>query len=329
MQSKNNNIEQEILEQALEWILLLDENNVSQEQLNEFEAWKNNSEKHQYIWNKIENAHKKLTVHSQQLPKHLTKNILSNKNTHKLIPYKFIYIVLISGSALITYFYIFNDYDFNADYQTRYGEQKTVILDDGTRILLNNKTAFDVNYDENKREIALKFGEIYIETAKDHKHRPFTVLNKEGVMLALGTAFNVQQNNHFTTLSVIEHAVEVQPIQSQQKQILKAGYSVSFDASQISKATNNNAENLLWHKGLVLVNRNSLDEFSKIIEKNYGVKVLISSDFSLEDLAKIEISGSYPIQDQEHLIELLEQTYPIKIKKSFFTKKWIIQKKMK
>lgn len=323
MHIKNKDIEHEILEQALEWILLLDENNFSQEQLNEFEAWKNKSEKHQYIWHKIENTHKKLTMHSQQLPKHLTKNILSNKNNHKLMPYKFLYIVLIGGSA---YIYMFNDYDFSADYQTRYGEQKTVILDDGTRILLNNKTAFNVNYDENRREIALKFGEIYIETAKDHKHRPFTVLNKEGVILALGTAFNVQQNNHFTTLSVIEHAVEVQPIQSQQKQILKAGYSVNFDASQISKMMNNRAENLFWHKGLVLVNRTSLDEFSKIIEKNYGIKVLISSDFSLEDLAKIEISGSFPIHDQARLIELLEQSYPIKIEKSFFTKKWVIQK---
>lgn len=326
MHSKNNDMEEKILEQALEWILLLDENDVSQEQLNELEAWKNNSETHQYIWNKVENTHKKLTMHSQQLPQHLTKNILSNKKTHKLIPYKFIYVFLIGGSTLSACFYMFNDHDFSADYQTRYGEQKTVILDDGTRILLNNKTAFNVNYDKDKREIALKFGEIYIETAKDHNRRPFTVLNKDGVMLALGTAFNVQQNNHSTTLSVIEHAVEIQAVQRQNKQILKAGYSVNFDASQISKATNTNTENLIWHKGLVLANRNSLDEFSKIIEKNYGVNVVISSDFSFEDLAKIEVSGSYPIHDQERLIELLEQTYPIKIEKSFFTKKWIIQK---
>ena len=233
---------------------------------------------------------------------------------------------MIGGSALSAYFYMCNDYDFSADYQTKYGEQKTVILEDGTRILLNNKTAFNVNYDEYKREIALNFGEIYIETAKDHKHRPFTVLNKDGLMLALGTAFNVQQNNHFTTLAVLEHAVEIQSNQSQQKQILKAGYSINFDASQISTATNNSAENLIWHKGLVLVNRNSLDEFSKIIEKNYGVNVLISSDFSLEDLAEIKISGSYPVQNQEHLIELLEHTYPIRIEKTFFTKKWVIQK---
>ena len=70
--------------------------------------------------------------------------------------------------------------------------------------------------------------------------------------------------------------------------------------------------------------RNNL--LQKLFEKKYGVNVLISSDFSLEDLAEIKISGSYPVQNQEHLIELLEHTYPIRIEKTFFTKKWVIQK---
>ena len=321
-----NKIEKQILDQALDWLLILDEEDLSKEQLHKFENWKNQSTQHLEIWLSVENTFHKLDVHSSQLPRTVTKNILTLRN-NKTMPYKFLCFVFIGAGVLSTFIFTYPDYIWMPDYQTKYGEQKAITLEDGTQILLNSKTAVDINYDQNKREIALKYGEIHIETAKDLQHRPFTVLNQQGTILALGTVFNVKQNESDTTVSVIEHAVQISPIHSKEKQILKQGYSVQFDGKSISKQIKNESEDLLWQKGLMIVNRLKLNEFTPLIEKHYGISVEIDPNVSDPILSEIEISGTYPIYDSMRLIELLEKTYPIKIKTSFFFKKWVITKK--
>lgn len=311
----------EILDQAADWLLLMDEKPLDSEQLQQFEQWKNTSPRHQKIWQHAEKVQKNLNTHTQYISQELAENLLNNPQLSTPMIGKFIFIFAIGGLFSGT-LYIGQQQAWLADYRTPYAEQKQITLDDGTIIVLNSKTAIDVQYTDTERNIILRFGEIYIETAQDTQHRPFKVLGKHGDMLALGTAFNVNQQPQKTILSVTQHKVQITTKHSQQQQIVKEGQQSSFNAEQIFSVEKMQFEPLVWRNGLVTVNRLNVIDFAKIIERHYGVAIEI--DPTALNLQHIEISGSFPINNLDRLLSLLQETYPIQIEKSFFGTKLLI-----
>lgn len=323
--SRYNNDQASILEQAADWLSLMEEQPLTEEQRQQFEQWKNSSPQHQKIWQRAEKVRAKLHRHAQHIPATLAKDILTQQESTPPLLGKLV-LILAGGTVLAYGIYSIQEQAWLADYRTGYAEQQSIQLEDGTSIILNSKTAIDINYTKTERQIVLRFGEIYVETGKDPAQRPFTVLNQHGEMLALGTAFNVQQQKDRTQLIVIEHAVQLTTEQTRQQQTINAGQQIGFNAQQFYPAQPVQFEQLTWRKGLVTVNRLNLQDFAKIIEQHYGMQVKFATPVTDPALANIEISGSYPINNLDRLIELLEETYPIKIESSFFGGKLLVQK---
>ena len=76
-------------------------------------------------------------------------------------------------------------------YAAGVGEQRTVLLKDGTRMSLNTSTRVRVEQDTAQRTVSVEEGEALFEVAKD-AHRPFVVRVGDGEVLALGTVFSVR-----------------------------------------------------------------------------------------------------------------------------------------
>ena len=70
---------------------------------------------------------------------------------------------------------------------TAVGEQRTLNLEDGSRVELNTNTRLRVEFNRQIRTVVLDSGEAYFQVA--HERRPFAVLAGERKILALGTAF--------------------------------------------------------------------------------------------------------------------------------------------
>ena len=315
-------LDAEILDQAVDWLLLMDEKPLNNEQLQEFEQWKNTSPLHQEIWQRVEKVQNNLKGHTQYISHELAENILNNPQLSTPIIGKII-LVFTVGSLLSGLLYIGQQQAWMADYRTAYAEQKQIRLDDGTLVVLNSKSAIDIQYTKSERNIILRFGEIYIETAKDKQHRPFKVLGKHGDMLALGTAFNVNQQSQKTILSVTQHSVEITTKHSRQPQLVKEGQQSSFNTKQIFAVEKMQFEPLVWRHGLVTVNRINVEDLAKIIERHYGISVEI--DPAASNLKHIEFSGSFPINNLDRLFVLLQETYPLRIEQSFFNTKILIK----
>jgi len=75
-------------------------------------------------------------------------------------------------------------------WSTGVGEQRTLVLDDGSRVTLNTRTRIDVRFESRSREVVLEGGEAYFEVAKE-SNRPFIVRTPLGYARAVGTHFNV------------------------------------------------------------------------------------------------------------------------------------------
>jgi transmembrane sensor len=93
-------------------------------------------------------------------------------------------------------------------FQTEIGEQRSVLLGDGSLITLNTASEIEVKYSEARRFIRLRRGEALFEVAHDPQ-RPFDVDTGEAVVRAVGTRFNIDRRADRTTVSVVQGKVQV------------------------------------------------------------------------------------------------------------------------
>ena len=77
------------------------------------------------------------------------------------------------------------------DYATQVGEQRLVVLDDGSRMTLNTNTRVHVSLGSKQRSVEVQQGEALFEVAKDPQ-RPFVVHAGGSEVVAVGTVFAVR-----------------------------------------------------------------------------------------------------------------------------------------
>lgn len=97
---------------------------------------------------------------------------------------------------------------------TGVGDQKTVILADGSRITLNTNTRLLLHYGKRTRTVILKYGEAYFDVVHNPT-RPFVVRAGQQEVIDVGTRFLVNRcglANDPLTVTVIEGRVVVAPV---------------------------------------------------------------------------------------------------------------------
>lgn len=95
-----------------------------------------------------------------------------------------------------------------SDHYAGVGEGKQIMLEDGSRIELNARSAVALRYSGAERRIALLEGEAWFDVAPDSA-RPFVVEAAGGTVTALGTAFDVSLEREATHVAVGQHRVRV------------------------------------------------------------------------------------------------------------------------
>jgi ferric-dicitrate binding protein FerR (iron transport regulator) len=93
-------------------------------------------------------------------------------------------------------------------YTTDTAEQRTVTLEDGSRIELNARSRLRVTYSKTVRTVDLYDGQALFQVAKDTL-RPFLVKSGEATVRAVGTQFDVYRKDDHTTVTVLEGRVAV------------------------------------------------------------------------------------------------------------------------
>ncbi|ULQ47670.1 FecR domain-containing protein [Flagellatimonas centrodinii] len=95
----------------------------------------------------------------------------------------------------------------NRTVTTAVGEQRSLVLADGSRVTVNTDSRLRIGYNERRRTVTLERGQAYFEVAKEH--RPFEVVTRSGVVRALGTAFDVFSGRERFVVTVVEGSVVV------------------------------------------------------------------------------------------------------------------------
>lgn len=94
---------------------------------------------------------------------------------------------------------------------TEIGEQRWVVLADGSDVQLNTNTEIRVRMSDELRMITLVRGEAIFDVQKDPA-RPFRVESDTALVEAVGTRFNVYRQREQTVVTVVEGRVVVSPL---------------------------------------------------------------------------------------------------------------------
>jgi transmembrane sensor len=92
--------------------------------------------------------------------------------------------------------------------QTKLGEQRSVVLADGSRVTLNTATKVEIVLQKQIRIVRLLRGEALFEVTHDAS-RPFEVVTDSATLRDLGTQFDVDERPDRTAITVIDGRVAV------------------------------------------------------------------------------------------------------------------------
>lgn len=304
-------VRQQAYYEAAEWYMQMQEQTLDVKQKACFEQWLAEDALHQEVWANVIMFDEKLG----RVPKTVMAQTMHQLKPKPQFATKFSLILF----ALCTAFYTvqgIRQQDYAPDllsfepidvYKTQIGEQQQVSLADGSQIWLNSESKIRVKYNANQRRIELARGEIYIETHKDIKQRPFTVQTADGVLLALGTVFNVRHFPTQTELIVKQGTVRTQPQHSKTYQDITARHTVRFDAQQIYHDAYSDMP-LLWRQQLLVVHSMPLQKFITELSRYHQQNINIDPG-----LYHVLVSGAYSTQDLSRTLHMLQVTYHFKV----------------
>lgn len=211
-------------------------------------------------------------------------------------------------------------------YSTGVGEQRVIVLADGSRMTLNTSTEARVRLTDSQRSVTVKYGEALFEVAKDAS-RPFVVSVTDAQVVATGTAFLVRSTPPQASVgeafgvTLLEGQVVVQRSAGAVQSVLSAPVVMApgerLRVGQSSGTLRQGAEQarvdrpqldqlLAWQRGFAILDDTPLPE--AIADMNRYSKVQITLADS-KTLASLRISGSYRTGDNEGFAQAVASLY--------------------
>lgn len=190
------------------------------------------------------------------------------------------------------------------------GDKATVVLPDGTDVILNSASQLSYlrDFGKNERRVQLD-GEGYFQVAHDTR-RTFIVQVGELEVKVLGTVFNVcaYNNEQDVTVVLLEGKVSVQTPSS--SLIMKPGEKMNYNKSTHKLTTEKvyPEDYVTWTKGSLYFQNESLDNIMKALSRAYDVTIRIDSP----RIAEERFTGTIPGGGIQNALNIIMLTSPFR-----------------
>lgn len=333
----------ELMQQAIEWLVLLRSGDISDRETHEFADWLSQDILHAQAFAKAEDllndatiaaqspriasshiSHTSGTCRSNQTATTLTKPTQTNRrdsssrNTRWLaVPLSLVATWLFAVALILPEQSHWLD-AYLSDYRTGTGELQDIQLADGSRLLLNTNTAVSVDYSESLRHITLRHGQAQFTVAKD-ANRPFEVDSGGLSVRALGTVFEVYNPSQGdTAVTVQEHAVIVtienkahdagiaQPTQVK----VTAGQRLRYDykGHLTTPEQVNLAQTNAWQQRRLFMNDRPLSELIAELDRYRTGRIFISDP----RLKNLRITGAFSLANPDETLAKVRQVLALR-----------------
>lgn len=303
-------MEAHLLDEAADWLVRLNDEGLTVAEHAAFERWRRTSAEHEGAWMRAERLMGKLGG----LPTALAMPTLDRsqrRSRRAAVARLAVLLAAVPGGWMS--WRMAQQQGWTADLRTVTGEQRSVTLADGSRLLLDTASAVDIRFDAHQRLIHLRRGSILLETAADPSgvDRPLLVATAVGRLRALGTRFSVQQDSEgqFVDLAVTQGAVEVTPhAASRPAQVVPAGNWARLTAQGAGALQTASAQQLAWAQGMLVADAMPMAEVCARLAR-YRSGVLHCAP----EVMAIKVSGAYPLADTDRALAMLAETYAVSV----------------
>jgi len=198
-----------------------------------------------------------------------------------------------------------------ADASTSAGEQRVIVLDDGSRVMLNAQSSVDVQYTATRRGIRLLSGEARFEAAPN-RDVPFVVDTSGGSVTALGTVFVVRKRpmteGGGAVVTGVEHSVRVEA--SGQSAIVGPGEQTSWTLMRGPHVAVASADvNAVgWANGILQFEDAPLSGIVAELNRYTRARILV-----LGEAGKMELSGVFFVRNPIAGLVALESSKRLRV----------------
>lgn len=201
-------------------------------------------------------------------------------------------------------------------YRTRKGQQRQVILADGSRLMLDTDTRIDVSFSDADRRIVLEKGRAHFKVAKDAA-RPFRVFVGAAEVRAIGTAFDVRKDRGAAKVTLEEGIVAVYRTDAAKvdgvrapSAVLKPGEQARLiPAEPVKVAAVDLGREQAWRFGRMILDNAPLGAAVDDLNR-YGGRRVVLADPSL---AEMKVSGVFHTRDPEAFVEAITAAFPVRL----------------
>lgn len=199
-------------------------------------------------------------------------------------------------------------------YETQFGEQRTLELEDRSRLVLDSRTRLHVRFTDDARVIELVEGRAQFSVSKDPR-RPFKVDAGGREVIALGTVFTVEKVDREVNVTMFEGRVAV--VETPASATARPSPSIELTAGESlrvardGKATRTKGVDLAsagaWQQGKTIFNDEPLAAAIQRINRHARVQIQVEDPA----LANLHVSGVFDTGDVDTFTHAVEATLPV------------------
>ncbi|MCP8892824.1 FecR family protein [Sphingomonas faeni] len=192
-------------------------------------------------------------------------------------------------------------------YATRIGEQRKLMLADGSRVMLDTDTAMMVKFVNGARRVWLEHGQAYFTVAHDAA-RPFTVDAGSARVLATGTQFDVHRDGGMVDVTLVEGGVHISADDRPVTQ-LHAGQALTLNGGRVGpiKAVDT-ALTTAWTRGRIVLDGMTLQDAITAVNRYVDTPVRLDAP----GFADARISGTVDTCDARSFTAAVTAVLPLK-----------------
>ena len=326
--------------EAFAWVVKLDSGEVSSEDHAAFREWRERSQRHRDalmqacdFWGGLDQL-SHLDVLSEDRPSAAGEAVapsVVSRRRKAFRPRLFAAtaaIVLLVGVAAILRYEGLDSTEQPQFYSTEVGAQETILLPDGSEVILNTDSRMEVRFSRARRDVRLLQGEAHFEVVSD-PDRPFAVLAGNSAVRAVGTAFTVRMFEQNVQVIVTEGSVELHALEAaaadedvaridsnnsdfRRLANVSAGQNAVFGAEieQIQTVNEDTIRRqLAWHQGMLTF---AGDPLSKVVD---DVSRYTEISITIDDpaLLNLPVGGLFRIGDVEALFDAVQQSLGVRV----------------
>ena len=183
-----------------------------------------------------------------------------------------------------------------ADYRTAQGETRDITLADGSVVQLDSDTAIAVDYSGDHRDVKLLAGQAFFEVKPD-KAKPFHVRADDVGVTVTGTAFNVELRPGRVGVDVQHGSVRVEDTADAQvlAAALTAGQGLRYGDGRVQLHAFVPMQAAAWRQGQLIADDQTVAELVQALAPYMPGKVMLHDDA----LGAKRVTGVYDLRKPE------------------------------